>query len=205
MAEEREQQGREGRAGPEERVSCWRPALLRAGARRLYPDSSWGNRRASPGTFLWGGGRDQERMRGGGVRTALAGLEAAAVSPGACDPEAARQADSASLAGSLSSSFSLPLSLPSLAPCSSDAARGAQTLEPSRHSLLSSRERVSAAAREARGSVFRRSDWLRTSGRGEAGRAPPRQQRVGCGRSPREAASQKSGSLARRGERPCAL
>lgn len=49
-------------------------------------------------------------MRRGGVRTALAGLEAAAVPTGACDPEAARQADSASLPGSLL--FLLALSPP---------------------------------------------------------------------------------------------
>lgn len=35
MAEERSQQTGEGKAGTEERASCWRPALQRAGARLL--------------------------------------------------------------------------------------------------------------------------------------------------------------------------
>lgn len=103
------------------RGSCRRPAPLRAGARRLPPIQAGKTaaRAREPSSRRC---RDRERGRGGGVRTALAALEAAAVPPGACDPEAARQADSASLPGSLLSLPSLSLSLPSLAPRSSDAA-----------------------------------------------------------------------------------
>ena len=112
-------------------MSCGNPALL--------PDTppvigfELGVPRREPSDLAGGRCGDQERVRGGGVRTALAGLEAAAVPTGACDPEAARQADSASLPVPLLSLRSL---LPSPAPCSSDPARGAEGLEPSLHHTL---------------------------------------------------------------------
>lgn len=144
-------------------------------------------------------------MRGGGVSTALAGLEEAAVPTGACEPQAAQRAGSTSQPGSLSALSLSPL--PSLAPHNPESDRGVGGLKPSPHqTFVSSREPICAAgclggAGKCVSKVRCGLDRWSESGR----KGVLHQPRRVAGRIRREAPSEKSGSLWRRGLWPWEL
>ena len=138
-------------------------------------------------------------MRGGGVRTAQAGLEAAAVPTEACETKAARQAASTSQPGSPRSLLSLSAPFPgSLKPRVYPRSWGSESPLPTTHSSPAGSLFVWLPGRCGQ-MCFGGQDGLGQAVRGRKERLVSASATADCQAHPRVAASEKSGCLRRRG------